>query len=162
MDIERRDRNGRGLSPVIGVVLMTAITVLLAATVASFFLGMGDTAAKYQTPTAAFEFDYAGDGGGQLVRVRHASGDTLAAEYVRYVIQGARCTGGVDPDGRYAPGTVGVGDSRIRAGVTAELSKDTVCGSGDLALRSAEVQVVWTGPEDVSSSTLARWRGPNA
>jgi len=36
------DRDERGVSPVIGVILMVAITVILAAVIASFVLGFGD------------------------------------------------------------------------------------------------------------------------
>jgi len=38
------DKEGeRAVSPVIGVILMVAITVILAAVIASFVLGLGDT-----------------------------------------------------------------------------------------------------------------------
>ncbi|WP_436934096.1 type IV pilin [Halovenus marina] len=45
------------VSPVIGVILMVAITVILAAVIASFVLGLGDSANEVQ-PTTSFEFDY--------------------------------------------------------------------------------------------------------
>lgn len=45
------------VSPVIGVILMVAITVILAAVIASFVLGLGNEATD-QTPTASFTFDY--------------------------------------------------------------------------------------------------------
>ncbi|SEW10652.1 type IV pilin [Halobacterium jilantaiense] len=37
------DMDDRGVSPVIGVILMVAITVILAAVIASFVLGFGDS-----------------------------------------------------------------------------------------------------------------------
>jgi flagellin-like protein len=37
------DRDERGVSPVIGVILMVAITVILAAVIANFVLGFGDS-----------------------------------------------------------------------------------------------------------------------
>ncbi|MGB9964051.1 type IV pilin [Halobacterium hubeiense] len=40
------DRDDRGVSPVIGVILMVAITVILAAVIASFVLGFGDNVSE--------------------------------------------------------------------------------------------------------------------
>ena len=45
------------VSPVIGVILMVAITVILAAVIASFVLGLGDTADEVQ-PNASFSADF--------------------------------------------------------------------------------------------------------
>ena len=45
----------RGVSPVIGVILMVAITVILAAVIAAFVLGIGDT--DEPAPTSDFDFD---------------------------------------------------------------------------------------------------------
>ncbi len=42
LSFEIPDRDDRGVSPVIGVILMVAITVILAAVIASFVLGFGD------------------------------------------------------------------------------------------------------------------------
>jgi len=44
------------VSPVIGVILMVAITVILAAVIASFVLGLGDSADEVQ-PNSSFSFD---------------------------------------------------------------------------------------------------------
>jgi flagellin-like protein len=43
LSFEIPDRDERGVSPVIGVILMVAITVILAAVIASFVLGFGDS-----------------------------------------------------------------------------------------------------------------------
>ncbi|MEM3505504.1 MAG: type IV pilin N-terminal domain-containing protein [Archaeoglobaceae archaeon] len=40
----------KGVSPVIGVILMVAITVILAAVIASFVFGLGGTVSKPKTP----------------------------------------------------------------------------------------------------------------
>lgn len=58
----------RGVSPVIGVILMVAITVILAAVIGSFVLGLGDSLSN-SAPQASFECD-----GDALI---HAGGDTL-------------------------------------------------------------------------------------
>jgi flagellin-like protein len=61
----------RAVSPVIGVILMVAITVILAAVIATFVLGIGDSTEA--TPTAQFGFDY----DGSTVTVTHEGGDTI-------------------------------------------------------------------------------------
>ncbi|MCG1004077.1 MULTISPECIES: type IV pilin [Halobacterium] len=43
---EMPDDDDRGVSPVIGVILMVAITVILAAVIASFVLGFGDSVSE--------------------------------------------------------------------------------------------------------------------
>jgi flagellin-like protein len=45
-DIPEVDMDDRGVSPVIGVILMVAITVILAAVIASFVLGFGDSVSQ--------------------------------------------------------------------------------------------------------------------
>ena len=72
------------VSPVIGVILMVAITVILAAVIASFVLGLGPGSAA---PTANFDFDYSEDvsptiGGTNydgFLNVTHDGGDTIGA-----------------------------------------------------------------------------------
>ena len=46
----------RGVSPVIGVILMVAITVILAAVIAAFVLGLGDT--NESAPTVTWDYEY--------------------------------------------------------------------------------------------------------
>jgi len=45
-----RRMDEKGVSPVIGVILMVAITVILAAVIASFVFGMAGTVPKQKTP----------------------------------------------------------------------------------------------------------------
>lgn len=46
ISLEIPDTDERGVSPVIGVILMVAITVILAAVIASFVLGFGDSVSE--------------------------------------------------------------------------------------------------------------------
>ncbi|NIC01077.1 type IV pilin [Halobacterium sp. R2-5] len=46
VNFEIPDQDERGVSPVIGVILMVAITVILAAVIASFVLGFGDSVSE--------------------------------------------------------------------------------------------------------------------
>jgi len=66
--------NDDAVSPVIGVILMVAITVILAAVIGTFVLGIGQDPTN--PPQAQFDFD--ADGGD--VTVSHTGGDGFTAE----------------------------------------------------------------------------------
>jgi len=56
MDLKTLLQNDDAVSPVIGVILMVAITVILAAVIATFVLGLGDSLSN-QAPQASFTCD---------------------------------------------------------------------------------------------------------
>jgi flagellin-like protein len=153
-------RNERGVSEVIGVVLMVSITVLLAATAASMFLGfqgeLGDG-----SPTMAVNYDFDIEDGSHVLWVGHAGGDTIPADTIRIVVNGAEC-GGPQRGTRFTSAGLGVPVSEIAAGWRVELSGKTVCESGDLDLSGANVALVWLSSGGDSSQTLWQWRGPTA
>jgi len=64
----------RGVSPVIGVILMVAITVILAAVIGTFVLGLGDS--LEQAPQA--QLDAVADDGTDMT-ISHNGGDAIAA-----------------------------------------------------------------------------------
>jgi len=64
----------RGVSPVIGVILMVAITVILAAVIGTFVLGLGDS--LEQAPQAQLDGEYESGTG---IVLNHNGGDSLAA-----------------------------------------------------------------------------------
>jgi len=57
MNIKSIISDDDAVSPVIGVILMVAITVILAAVIATFVLGLGDQVSN-TAPQASFSFDY--------------------------------------------------------------------------------------------------------
>ena len=64
------------VSPVIGVILMVAITVILAAVIASFVLGLGDQ--NNPAPTTSFDFNT--DISNESVTVSHEDGDEISSD----------------------------------------------------------------------------------
>lgn len=77
--------NDRGVSPVIGVILMVAITVILAAIIGTFVLGLGDDISR-DTPQASFTSE---GQGGEQVTLTHQGGDKINSELeVRYTASG--------------------------------------------------------------------------
>ena len=154
MDLKQLLNDDDAVSPVIGVILMVAITVILAAVIASFVLGLGDQA-QQTTPQASFSFEYNQDetspgdfssdlstsSDGQL-DVTHDGGDS---------IDGARLTltdGDATTEDFNSAGAV----SEMSAGTTVTALID----NGD------EVSIIYTAASGDSSSTLATFEGPNA
>ena len=82
-DIAKSD-DRRAVSPVIGVILMVAITVILAAVIATFVLGLGEQI-NDTTPNANFNADFAGvnESGGSFVTIQHRSGDEIDTANLR-------------------------------------------------------------------------------
>jgi len=74
----------RGVSPVIGVILMVAITVILAAVIGTFVLGLGDS--LEQAPQAQIAVEY--DSGSSNILVSHDGGDTIPVGELDIIIDG--------------------------------------------------------------------------
>ena len=78
----KRDSTDRAVSPVIGVILMVAITVILAAVSGVFVLGLADDLGESPTQ-ATLSFDSDGDSN---LTIAHDGGDTLDFDEGDYVI----------------------------------------------------------------------------
>jgi flagellin-like protein len=90
MNIKNLFKEDDAVSPVIGVILMVAITVILAAVIASFVLGLGDQADEVQ-PNSSFNFDYnVSEAGDNDLTITLTNGDSIQAEnlYLRGSIDG--------------------------------------------------------------------------
>ncbi|MFC6755721.1 MULTISPECIES: type IV pilin N-terminal domain-containing protein [Haloarcula] len=72
MDIKQLLHDDDAVSPVIGVILMVAITVILAAVIASFVLGLGDSAGD-AAPSVSVDCNL----GGSDTYMNHTGGDNL-------------------------------------------------------------------------------------
>jgi len=133
------------VSPVIGVILMVAITVILAAVIASFVLGLGDQ--PQDAPQTQFDFDYDGSD----LTITHNGGDTLNSSNIE--IRG-------DSDGGDATGLQWHDGTYGGAGSATEISTgDSITVStGD----SYDITVTWAPPGSGSSSPLADDEGPGA
>ncbi len=68
-------KNEMAVSPVIGVILMVAITVILAAVIAAFVFGLGGTTAK--APTTSITAANNPDTVGPDMKIQHKGGDML-------------------------------------------------------------------------------------
>ena len=147
------------VSPVIGVILMVAITVILAAVIATFVLGLGDQVSN-TSPQASFSFGWDASAGNQgELTVTHDGGETIQAQnlYLRGDKGPTNGDTGTDPldntwDTNKYDGGVG-GTSEVQAGMSINVEK---VGS------DGEVSLVWQSSAGDSSSTLKEWTGPDA
>ncbi|POG56004.1 type IV pilin [Haloferax marisrubri] len=141
MQLTHLFKDDSAVSPVIGVILMVAITVILAAVIGTFVLGLGDQVGD-TAPQASFSFDY-DDTTPQLV-ITHESGEAI--DPARLTIIG----GGLDdvwPDADTGS------DDNVDAG------DSTTFGSGDsLSVSSGDtIRIVWTSESGSNSATLQTW-----
>jgi FlaG/FlaF family flagellin (archaellin) len=150
----------RGVTPV-GIVLLVAITILLASTVAAFAFSLEDESQPSNAPTVVFEVDYeAAAGDNDELRITHTSGGEVLAENLDVVVRGASCdASATDPNGRYQATSFLTGP--VRAGMTMDVdgSGPITCTNDELNLGSATVRVVWN-PGTGSSRTYRTWHGP--
>ena len=182
MDVKELFTDDDAVSPVIGVILMVAITVILAAVIASFVLGLGNSATE-QTPTASFTFDYDqtdsdGDNGANdrgpaagFLKVTHDGGDTVANEelYIRgsEIIDDSEWGSNDLDSGDYTPTDSryisSAGDSWPSAAGSGD---DSAVVSGDFVYVGVEsdyeMTVNYEAREGQSSATLSDDSGPDA
>jgi flagellin-like protein len=134
------------VSPVIGVILMVAITVILAAVIGTFVLGLGDQV-QQTSPTAQFSFDH--DSGSDELKITHDGGDGIAEGEL--ALAGDVSTTAV-PDACTSD-TWATSDSTVTAGDT--------CTVDESVTSSDSVSVIWEA-EGGRSNTLAEWEGDDA
>ena len=138
----------RAVSPVIGVILMVAITVILAAVIGTFVLGLGDQVQE-TAPNAQFSGNFEGEVGTGTANLTfaHEGGDSIDSERLTYVGPGIDATDN-RTDAFAGSGTVSAGSS------------ETI-QSSELA-SEGEVRLVWESEEGGSSTVLRTYDLPDA
>jgi len=163
MELKNFFTDDDAVSPVIGVILMVAITVILAAVIASFVLGLGQSTGD-STPTITFEADYSASDGELTVSASQV-GDSVDAKDIHFKGGDGTNSVAVDFSGATLSGsTNGVGVSaNIGADDSIEAGDQIVLGqSGGTTLGSSyDIDIIWN-PGDGDSSTLRTLTGPDA
>lgn len=159
----------RAVSPVIGVILMVAITVILAAVIGTFVLGLGDQVSD-ATPSASFQFDYERnhDGtGNDSVTISHNGGDTVQGSNVNVTVTGANVSDVSDQ--QYTWSSLGGSSGDVSAGDTATVDAANIIAANGavtpgetIALNSVTVRIVWQTTEGDNSAQIGRWTAPDA
>lgn len=145
----------RAVSPVVGVVLMTAIVVVLAALVASLVLGF-EGQLQEPTPRGVFESRYVPSGDGNTddrpyVNITYRTGETANAENIEIIDESGNAVTWAD---------VWTGGSKVNAsehvhidGFGSDSTLDPICEEGDTYR-----VVVRNG--DTNSNTITEWTAP--
>jgi len=139
------------VSPVIGVILMVAITVILAAVIATFVLGLGEQVSE-TSPNTSFSFDFensstsnddfgSGLGADANLTITHSGGPNI--DSTQLSLAGSSAHGSTVSWDTAQSGEVSAGD-----GVTLAVNL------GDT------ISVVWENEEGTESSTLQRFDVP--
>jgi flagellin-like protein len=133
-------RDDRGVSPVIGVILMVAITVILAAVIGTFVLGLGNQVSE-SAPQAQFTFDQTGEAGtsGALVNITHDGGDAIDSADLTVKIAGSDATMNAAFSGSVSAG-----------------SQASVDVSGDSP--GDELRVVWGSSSSDETATIGAYK----
>ena len=125
----------RAVSPVVGVALLIAITVILAAVIGAVVLGLGT--GGVDTPQAQLQAQY--DADEENVTIEHNGGEPLPDDTVTIVIDGDDYN--ISDDGDFSEG------DELTAGNSVSL------GDGDVD-EDSEVTVLWEDPNSDSETVL--------
>ncbi|WP_049967517.1 type IV pilin [Haloferax prahovense] len=154
MQLTHLFKDDSAVSPVIGVILMVAITVILAAVIGTFVLGLGDQVGD-TAPQASFSFDFDNNGGDASeaqVTITHESGDSVDADRLTVTVDGSEVTVATDYayDGSAFADSVGAGDSTV---VEKQPATDSTWAG-------ESIRVVWTSESGSNSATLQKQTAP--
>jgi flagellin-like protein len=154
MNIKQLFQNEDAVSPVIGVILMVAITVILAAVIGTFVLGLGDQV-QSSAPNANFQFEYSGNFSGTsgIATVSHNGGqdietDNLAIQFGSNSVESF--------NGGWSSDTISTGDSESfeEQGTAGNAGSSADTQIGEDVETGADVRVIWTSPNGDSSNTI--------
>jgi len=137
----------RAVSPVIGVILMVAITVILAAVIGTFVLGLGDQV-QQTTPQASFGFDVEG----AELTITHESGDSIDSSNLEVIFSGS-VDESVDSGDTWST-IQSPDDGTVSAGDSITLTQSTGGNWDDDTAR-----IVFNSPDSDNTATLATFEG---
>ncbi|MFC6824512.1 type IV pilin [Halopelagius fulvigenes] len=150
MKLKQLFTDDSAVSPVIGVILMVAITVILAAVIGTFVLNLGGSISE-TSPQASFGFDYHdkdADASTYGVVVTHETGDSIDADSASLdVVASDNSLSSTTFSGQVSAGTA------INSSATGYEGSETI-SSG------STVRVVWTNENGESSATLSKSTAP--
>lgn len=122
----------RGVSPVIGVIVMVSVAVIVAGTIGAAALGLGDDLSD-PAPQTKFDVEETDDG----IQITHESGDSINGDEIKLA-------------GAATDSTISEWEGEtVESGDTATVNTE-----------EGELEIIWEGSED-SSATLSEAEVPN-
>lgn len=138
------EETSRAVSPVIGVILMVAITVILAAVIGAFVLDLGSNVSD-TAPQAQFSVEYTGD----EAIITHEGGDNVIVDDVYVNVESEVADG----DGNYD--TDFSNPDTLSAGSTITVSH-TGTEEGDNVTSDDDIRLIWESSGGDRTATLFR------
>jgi len=156
MELKSLIHDDEGVSPVIGVILMVAITVILAAVIASFVIGLGDDN-QTTKPSTTFEFGY--DSGNDELSISVTGGKDLDADQVEI-------TGNTGSGSEMSGGSGTPSDLKNWYEYSGDVTETGTISAGSTITLDVgadyDVSVVWNDPDTENSFTMNSDTGPEA
>ncbi len=151
----------RGVSPVIGVILMVAITVILAAVIASFVLGLGDTSES--APSVAWEYDYSESTGNLTVTNNGGESFDPARVDLQFDSIGSVPLSATITSNKNVTSTSIGSPSQAGDSITIDLTNDNGKGAADAGgTTNFELDITFTSEDGGTSSKIGGTSGPDA
>ncbi len=142
MDLKELFTDDDAVSPVIGVILMVAITVILAAVIGAFVLDLGGN--QDSAPSATFDWEETTKSSNDVAVATVQSGETI--QDPGDVLSAGGSASSLALNG--SPGDLDAGDA-------VDLESGGSYSSGD------NIQIVWSSPDSDQSSVIGEhtWQG---
>jgi len=162
MNLRELFEDDGAVSPVIGVILMVAITVILAAVIATFVLGIGEEL-NQRSPNVSFTFDYnevssnTADSWGEtaqasnddaILQITHSGGPNIDADQLELAGSDVHSSRAAWDD----PSTSYSSSDKIQAGKDIEYAIEN----------DDRISVTWQSEDGGRSATLQNFISPNA
>ncbi|WP_144905741.1 type IV pilin [Halobellus captivus] len=138
MNIKQLFTEERAVSPVIGVILMVAITVILAAVIGAFVLNLGQGIGQ-SAPQATFEINSTNLDSNQNATITHSAGDSI--EKTNLYVNGDIVQDGAQVDNLLNT----INGDTVSSGESFEVETNADNGT---------IRVTWQAEDGSSSSTL--------
>jgi flagellin-like protein len=151
MHVRTLGREKNAVSPVIGVILMVAITVILAAVIGAFVLNLGDTSTKPVQTNLAWSNESTG------IKMMHQSGDAIQDDnvHIRVTAGGSTTTLDLQYAEMSAGQTLYIYDTNTGPGYSWTASKSSGGTIDGAAQKGATVKVIWESPSSEDSSVVS-------
>ena len=148
MNVSKLFKDDDAVSPVIGVILMVAITVILAAVIGAFVLNIGGS--QSAAPTATINFENTSSG----IEVSHQSGEKLPGSEVTVKVTGSLDNAESKLNLIKGISNMGAGDSFYIVDSSGYSFSDT---GGTAVPSGTEVTMIWDSPSSDKSSIIAEY-----
>lgn len=145
MNVRQLFKKDRAVSPVIGVILMVAITVILAAVIGTFVLGLGNKVGTTQ-PNVQFDFEYSEDSPNRI-EITHSGGESLQTSQLQVQVEGEGTVWQKNGNDNYVVDDTSWEEDEIIAGASLSLG-DSGFTDGD------SVKVIWSAEGSDNSAVI--------